>query len=1225
MIQNKFQKLMTTLRLENHPSFFEGEFLDLKISRLTKTWSFYLKFPNVLSLDDYKLLIEKIDEAFHIQEQTRIKVYIDYVNKEIASKTLEQYYKEVLDCCIIEKPRFETLKVFNTDFTDNTVKIYVGSNDEIIMIESLFPRIKELFLDFNLPEVHFTASVSHFETPIAKTIADSLSKATKEAVQSQEMYDLIAKNAKEIEKKDKVYKKPAMKSEINGPVTELKDIPASDVQLIEHIQKYGDANFVVIGDVISGSISEKGAYKLYEAVIYDGTDSLIVKKFLNPKDLNEDKFTREHALPGKKVRIFGLAEFDKYSSDVVLKIRNMIGLGVSIVNKREDNAEIKRVELHAHTKMSTQDGVMDITDYINTAVDFGHRALAVTDHFNTQALPDLYNLTKGKNIKPIYGVEGALIDEDKFRIALTDENIDLNNATYVIYDVETTGFSSNYNEIIEIGAVKVKNFQIIDEYSTFVKPKRAINSMITDLTGITNDDVRNASSIEEVIPSFFQFIQDSILVAHNATFDNSHLYKNLKNVGLYIKEFPTIDTMQLARIKYAGKLKSFNLKALARFFDVELLQHHRAVNDAKATAHIFMKMLKGLLSEKITNYQEINHSIIDEQAFQNAFATHINILSKNQVGTKNLNLLISDSHTTHFYKEPRIMKKFLQSHREGLLLGSSCCNGEVFDLAWRNSYEKLVQEIKFYDYIEIQPVNHYLHLFEDEDLEYNQEVIKQILKTIIKAAKENNKLVVATGDVHILSMDDIKLREIFINAPQVGGGVHKLYDRKNIASQHFMTTQEMLDEFAFLGNELAFEVVVTNSNVIADQIEYHPLFPDKLFAPSDDFLASLNIPSFKQAVIDLTYQNAKRRYGENLPIYILDRMKKELNSIINNNYASIYYISHMLVKKSQDDGYVVGSRGSVGSSLVAFFMGITEVNSLPPHYYCSKCHFVAIKLNNEEKKKYAQPNLTDLIETVLQSSGTGYDLPQNQCPVCGNELHKDGCDIPFETFLGFKGDKIPDIDLNFSGDYQNKAHEFCRDLFGVDNAFRAGTITTIADKTAFGYVRGFLERKGIQARRVEIERLAAKVTGVKRSTGQHPGGSVVIPKEIEYSDIIPVQFPADDTTSNWRTTHYDYHKFESNLLKLDILGHDDPTMIRHLMDFVEKEPHYYPFSTVDEIPFADSKVLSLFSGVSGMGVDATQVHEVVGTTGIPEFGTTLAKDMLREIRPKTVNELIKIS
>lgn len=1224
--REKFQAMLNDMGLGEDPRFQSGEITELKIIRLSRTWNFYLTFDQVLALEDSRFLTEKIANYVNANIKVHAKAFFEYRDGAVSDQMLQNYYENILEICIKEKPRYATLKVLNTNFHDNTITIYVADPQEVEMVKSLIPGVQTLFLEFFLKNIRIVADISPFEIPISKAIEENLEKSTKEVIRDQEMYERKLANAPVADNKDKIYKKPKMRSEINGPVTDLKDIPASEVQLIEYNQKHGNANFVILGDVIASVIKDvKGGYKIYEATICDGNDSLIAKTFLNSYNDKDENFYREHASVGSKVRMFGLLEYDKFANDVVLRCKDVMGLGPSAVHKAIDDAEVKRVELHAHTKMSTQDGVMDVADYVKTALDFGHSAIAVTDHFNLQSLPDLFNLTKGTSVKPIYGVEGSLIDEEKFRIALTDAQIDLKKAVFVVYDLETTGLSSNYNEIIEMAAVKIDHGHFTEEFSTYVKPKEPIPAFITEITSITNDDVRNAPGIETAIVDFNKFIQGTILVAHNATFDNSHLYKNLKEFGLWEHDFPTIDTLQLARVRYGNKLKTFNLKALAKYFDVELLQHHRAIADAKSTAEIFLKMLKALFADGITDYGSINQSTINEETYQHAYATHLSILSRNRAGIKNLNQIISDSHTTHFYKEPRILKKFLTAHRDGLLFGSCCCNGEIFDLAWRDSYDNLLAAIDFYDYIEVQPIGHYLHLFESDDDEGNTEIIKDIIRKIIRAGKERGKIVVATGDVHILTKDDTKLREIFINAPQVGGGLHKLFNAKHVAAQHYMSTKEMLAEFRFLGEDLAYELVVTNSNRVSELTERYPLFPDQLFAPSDDFLSKRGVPSVKQAVIDLTNKRASARYGENLPLYVLDRTKKELNSIINNNYASIYFISHLLVKKSKDDGYVVGSRGSVGSSLVAFFMGITEVNSLPPHYVCPNCHFVAFKLNNDEKKKYPMTIEAEGLDPILQSAGTGFDLPDHDCPVCGKKLAKDGFDVPFETFLGFKGDKIPDIDLNFSGDYQAKAHEFCREVFGVENAFRAGTISTIADKTAFGYVKGYLERKGIQARNCEIDRLAAKITGVKRSTGQHPGGIVVIPKEIEYSDIIPVQFPADDTASDWRTTHYDYHKFEDNLLKLDILGHDDPTMIRHLMNFVEKDPGSFPFSTVDDIPFWDKKVLGLFSGVSSMDVDATQVHEVVGTTGIPEFGTTLAKDMLREIRPKTVSELVKIS
>ena len=1011
-----------------------------------------------------------------------------------------------------DRPRYSAINAFTTHFSDNQITVYVGDEDEIGIVKELAGRILQELRDFQIGDIKFEVKISSFETPIDQIIEETLKESVNQALQEQKRFE----QANQETPKQKGFRKRKISAEINGEVVPLNQVPASEVQIIEHYQKFGNKNFVVEGDVIKAEIRTIREYKIYEATIFDGTDSIIIKTFINGNNYLDEDFYRKHCLQGNKVRVYGYLEYDKYSKDVVLKIRDMLGLGPTPVKKKIDNAEEKRIELHAHTKMSTLDGVMDVEEYVQAALEYGHKAIAVTDHYNLQALPDLNNLTSKYDLKPIFGVEGALIDEESFRIALTEADLDLENSTYVVYDLETTGLSSNYDEIIEVAAVKVKNGVFLDEFSTYVKPKREIPNFITELTGITNDDVRNAPDIKEVIGKFRNFIADSVLVAHNATFDNSYLYKNLKDHDLYDGEIPTIDTMQLARVRYGDKLKTFNLKALTKYFDVELTQHHRAIYDAKATAEVFIRMLNDLKENGITNYKQINSLIEDDKAYLHAYPTHI-VLLKDRNGIKNLNKIISDSHTLHFHKEPRIMKKFLAEHRKGLLLGSACCNGAVFDSAYRDSYEKLLEVAKFYDYLEIQPVSHYLHLF-DGDLEFAERCIKETLNKIISAGRDLKIPVVATGDVHILNKEDLKFREIFINAPQVGGGVHKLYNMKNIATQHYLSTEEMLAEFEFLGKDTAFEIVVTNSNLIADQIERFPLFPDELFAPSDDFMKDNDVPSFKQAVMDLTYKKAKELYGDNLPRYVSDRIEKELRSIIGNNYASIYYISHLLVEHSRAAGYVVGSRGSVGSSVVAFFMGITEVNGLAPHYYCPECHFTAFKLNEEEKANYPEDPKAALFADILNKTGTGYDLPDQNCPHCEAAMLKDGCDIPFETFLGFKGDKVPDIDLNFSGEYQSKAHEFCRELFGIDNAFRAGTISTIADKTAYGYVKGYLERSGIQARHCEISRLSDKITGVKRSTGQHPGGIVVVPKEIEYTDIIPVQYPADDTSSPWRTT-----------------------------------------------------------------------------------------------------------
>ena len=1222
MNKQKFNKLLEVLNLDVN-NYNNGAISEVIVNELENTWTIYIVFDVPVAISALNDLSIKMIDYFKEDGISDIILIFNYKNNKLKKEYVEDYYNFFINKCREDKPRLTGLKTYTTDFLDNSIKLFAGAPLEVEMVNNLLKDVIEFFKEVGI-DIDASCSLSPFHTALENEIKQKIEKTTIEAFNEQAILELKAKNV-ETPEKEKLYKKRnKLTKEINGPITPLVEIPASEVGLIEYQQKHGSTNFVIEGDVVDAKINEPKGYKIYEGVVFDGEDSIIIKSFLNDRN-GDEEFYRTRCMKDSRVRVFGNATYDKFSRDVVLNIREILGVEKGETKQREDNYSVKRVELHAHTKMSTQDGVVDVDEYIKLLKQLGHKALAITDHHNVQALPDFAIAAKKAKIKPIYGVEGALVDEDKFKIALTEDDIILRDATYVVYDLETTGLSSVYDDIIEIAAVKIKDGFVIDEFSTFVKPKRKISAKITEITSITEDDVRTAPSISEAITKFAKFIEGTVLVAHNATFDNSHLYRNLKDHGLFKKEYPTLDTMQLARVRYGDKLKTFNLKSLTKFFDVELTQHHRAIYDAKATGNVFLKMLNDLDEINIKNYNQINSLIVDDEAFKLSYPTHFSILAKNKVGLKNLYKIISDSNTVHFHREPRILKKVLLKHREGLLLGSGCGNGEVFDVASRGSYEKLLEAVELYDYLEIQPVSHYKHLLDSGDSKYDEECIKDSIKKIIKAGKEKNIPVVATGDVHILNKEDLKFREIFINAPQVGGGLHPLYGVSEIPYQNYLTTQEMLAEFSFLEEELRNEIVITNSNKIADMIEEFDLFPKELFAPSDDFMKDMGVPSFKDAVNQLTYSKAKEIYGDPLPEYINNRLTKELDSIIGNNYASIYYISHLLVKNSKDAGYVVGSRGSVGSSLVAYFMGITEVNGLVPHYYCPSCHFTSFKYNNDEKKMYKEVKEAQLFDEVLQTVGTGLDLPDAKCPKCNADLQKDGVDIPFETFLGFDGDKVPDIDLNFSGEYQARAHEFCRELFGVDNAFRAGTISTIAEKTAFGYVKGYLERKGIEARYCEINRLANKITGVKRSTGQHPGGIVVVPKEIEYSDITPVQFPADDISAAWRTTHYDYHKFESNLLKLDILGHDDPTMIRYLMNFVEANPSEFPFKTVEEIPLSDKKVLAIFSGLSSLGVDATQIHQVVGTSGIPEFGTSLTKDMLSEINPTSIDDLIKIS
>lgn len=1234
--RNKFLELLKMMNININNTLSQGAIQSITIKKSEMGVRIALLFPNVIDVEDATYLMEAIQKHFIEEYHYRKAIVIfNYEKSLITSDVLEHYFNYIIDHKKNDKTRFLAYEKFSKSFDKNEVTIFVADQNEEFMLHELNREINDDLAIYGL-SAKIRTVISTFEIPIQKIIDKNIVDATKEVLKAQELYEKTVEEQKLIDKEQKYQAKPknmmSFKTKINRDPTPLRLIPASETECIEYRQKFGHTEFVVVGDIISAEIIERTKrdsqtkFKIYQATITDGEDSIYLKTFVNTDVPGKEKEYEEIAVPGKRIKAMGVVGFDPYVNDVIMTLKDFQILGDAVKEEVLDTEPIRRVELHAHTKMTVQDSVMDVEDYVRQAVKFKHTALAVTDQYNIHVFPDFYNATKDLDILPIFGVEGALVDERNFRIALTDGDYDLADATYVVYDFETTGLSSHYNEIIEIAAVKLRQGMIVDEFSQYVKPIKPISPFITELTSITNDDVRFADPIQIVLPKFKEFIQGSIIVAHNASFDNSHLYANLKKIGLYDGLFPSIDTLQLAKVKYGHKLKTFNLKAVAKFFDVELEQHHRAIYDAKTTAKVFLKMLNDMIEDKMTTYQAINQMIDEDEAYKLARPSHFTILVKNSIGKKNLYKIITDSHTIHYHREPLMVKKIVQEYREGLLFGSGCMNGDVFKIAYERNDDELKEIIGFYDYIEIQPPSTYELLterYQDSDVPL---YIKDVIQRIIRCSKECGKLVVATGNVHHLRKEERRLREIYINAPKLGGGTHELSDIEHVPSFHFMTTREMLDEFKFLGEDLAYEIVVTNTNKIAGQIEKFELFPNKLFAPADDFMKDRGVPSFKEAVKTMTYENAFQQYGNPLPKFIADRLEKELNSIIGNNFASIYYISYLLVKHSTDAGYIVGSRGSVGSSIVANLMKITEVNPLPPHYNCPKCHFTAIKMRDEDKKRYSRTPEEVLLDEAFDGFGTGFDLPERKCPICGAIMNQNGVDIPFETFLGFKGEKTPDIDLNFSGEYQAKAHEFCRELFGVDHAFRAGTISTIAEKTAYGYVRKYFEKKAIQVRNAEVNRIVEKISGAKRSTGQHPGGIVVIPKEVEYTDLIPVQYPADDPDATWRTTHYDYHKFESNLLKLDILGHDDPTMIRHLMDYVLNYPDEFPFKTVDEIPLTDDKVFGLFTGLQSMGLTSDQVAgEMIGTTGLPEFGTSLTKDMLKEINPQTVSDLLKVS
>ena len=989
----------------------------------------------------------------------------------------------------------------------------------------------------------------------------------------------------------------------------------------------------IVLNIINDAKSESG---LRSADFYLDALELSVSKAI----LKEDDFYREDnkhiyekdMAEGKKAMIRGKVGWDNFANSVVISIQSVVVFGDDTSRQRFDGAEEKRVELHAHSKMSVLDSILDIDEYVDQAVRFGHKALAITDHGNCHVLPSFFSKAKKAGIKPIAGVEGYYVDDVNLKIALTNDDISLDDATYVVFDIETTGFSIDFCEIIEIGAVKLQNGMIVDSFSEFVKPTRKISEFITELTDITNEMVADSDIIENVIKRFKDFIEGSVLVAHNAKFDTGFIYATMKKYGIFEKEYPCIDTLELAHVLYGDTLKKFNLGQLAKSLKVDVEQLHRAIHDARTTTNVFARMLGDLLAVNIRNYNQLNGMINVDELSKLVIPKHINILVKNKVGLKNFYKIISDANTTHFNKEPRMLRSVIEKYREGLIVGSGCVNGEIFRAAFEKTKEDVEKIIDYYDYVEVQPPVVYLHLFRpDEDEEDALLKIQKAIKLIIEVAQEKGKMVVATSDAHHLVKEDARYRNIYLSVPRPsGGGLHELANCGRTVDMHFRSTTEMFDEFSFLPADIAQEIIVTNTNIISDMVEEYEIFPPKLFVPRDDYLSNIGVPSMKQALLDISNQTLRKLYGEKPPKYVQDRLDIELEKIIGNGYSSVYYISHMLIKNSNEAGYIVGSRGSVGSSFAATMMNITEVNPLKPHYRCPNCKYSAFKFTDSEKAEFGV-TIDPEIDEKLQKVSVGFDLPHQKCPICGETLIGDGVDIAFETFLGFKGDKVPDIDLNFSGEYQSKAHSFIQSVFGVDGSFRAGTISAVKDKTAFAYVRDYCKKQGIELRKCEMERIASFIAGAKRTTGQHPGGIVVVPDYIEYTDIFPVQYPPVGDPDNvgdlkWRTSHYDYHSFESNLLKLDILGHDDPTVINALMKYVADEPEKFPFDKVEDIPISDPDVISLFSSKKALQLQGNDGDILSsGTIGLPENGTDFVRGMLETIKPSTVSDIIKVS
>lgn len=956
---------------------------------------------------------------------------------------------------------------------------------------------------------------------------------------------------------------------------EIKDAPIPIIEIQEE-----ERRVVIQGTVFNVEVKElRSGRHLLTFNITDYTDSLTVKMFSRDK---EDVKMLEALKDGMWVKARGSVQHDTFIRELVMNANDLNQIEQQIV--RKDTAEEKRVELHCHTPMSALDAVASVKSLVSTAAKWGHKAIAVTDHGVVQAFPEAYSVAKKNNIKCILGMEAYVI-EDGIDVVynLNAENnyaID-ENTEYVVFDTETTGLNAAEHTIIEVAAVKMKGAEIVDQWTELIDPQLEIGPKTTEITGITNEMLRGQETLDVVLRKFKEFTGDAVLVAHNAEFDKAFINACAKRIGMEPWNNAFLDTLPLARMMYKG-MRNYRLGTLAKKFNVELINAHRALDDTVALAHVFQQMLKDIKEAQIKTMAELNERSNAEADYKSGRPFHATILVQNKEGLKNLYKLVTRSHVETFYRWPRIQRSQLIKYREGLLIGTACKDGELMQAILRGkSIDELKEVAAFYDYLEIQPVAQYSPLLRNEEIP-SLETMKGYHKMIVDMGKELDKLVVATGDVHFLNPQDEIFRDVFLlsKGDPVAGNQPPLY---------LHTTDEMLESFSFLGEELAHEIVVKNTNAIADMIEDVSPIPDKLYTPI--------IEGADDELRQMCYDKARHLYGDPLPEIVESRLEKELTSIIKHGFGVIYLISQRLVTKSLNDGYLVGSRGSVGSSFVATMSEITEVNPLPPHYRCPNCK------HNEF--------ITD------GSIASGFDLPDKECPSCGTSYAKDGQDIPFETFLGFKGDKVPDIDLNFSGDYQPRAHKYTQELFGVDYVYRAGTIGTVAEKTAYGYVRKYADERGMTLRNAEISRIVNGCTGVKRTTGQHPGGIIVVPSYMEIEDFCPIQFPADDNESEWRTTHFDFHSIHDNLLKLDILGHDDPTVIRMLQDLTGMDPK--------TIPLDDKKTMSIFSTTEALGVTPEQIGTNMGTLGIPEFGTKFVRQMLEDTKPTTFAELVQIS
>ncbi|GGE25187.1 DNA polymerase III PolC-type [Marinithermofilum abyssi] len=1140
--------------------FYHAYIEKVRVSRRNRTWTFYLRLEKPVPPNVLQQVESRVAEAF--QSIAGVTFVINY-NQADLPQLMEMYWQWIRQK-VAEKLSPSAagwLSRAEWQLEGNTLTIAFANDvvTKMAISKQLDQVVTSLFHEISGTRIKVVLTQQQQETA-----REQFQKEQEEAERK-----LIEEAMNAIEEPPLEAKEEAPSDEKLAIGYDFSDEPIRIKEITDE-----ERRVCVQGSVFKTEIRElRSGRTLLTFNVTDYSDSIAVKMFARDK---EDAAKLSRLKDGMWVALRGSVQYDTFARDLVIMANDLKEIPPY---KRQDTAEEKRVELHLHTAMSAMDGVYHAGEMVKRAAQWGHPAVAITDHGVAQAYPEAYSAGQKHGIKVIFGLEAFVVD-DGVDIVQNPAPRELKEDTYVVFDVETTGLSSVHDDIIELAAVKVKNGEIIDRFESFVNPHRPLTAQITELTGITDDMVADAPDLEDVLPRYLEFIGDSVLVAHNARFDMGFLQMACKKTGRKPVENPALDTLELARFLYP-RMKNHRLNTLCKQFDIHLEQHHRAIYDAEATGYLLWRMITDCFKREITRLDQLNEFTGDRD-LSRLRPFHAIILVENYTGLKNLYKLISLSHLEYFHRMPRIPRSVLNRYREGLIIGSGCEKGEVYEAAITKSREEVEGLAEYYDYLEIQPVDVNRHLVEKGIVE-SEERLREANRMIVEIGESLNKPVVATSNAHYLDEWDAIYREI-LGFNQTGARV-----RGPLPPAHFRTTDEMLEEFSYLGEEKAREVVVKNPRAIAERIEELKPFPDDLHTPI--------IEGADEELRRICYETAENIYGSPLPEIVEKRLEKELGSILEHGFGVIYLISHKLVTKSLSDGYLVGSRGSVGSSFVATMSHITEVNPLPPHYVCPEC-------------KYSR-----FIEDG--SVASGFDLPDADCPECGTKMKKDGHDIPFETFLGFKGDKVPDIDLNFSGEYQPRAHKYTEELFGKEYVYRAGTISTVAQKTAYGYVKKFEEEKGCQWRAAEVDRMVEGCSGVKRTTGQHPGGLMVIPQNKEVYDFTPIQRPADDVKSETITTHFDYHAISGRLLKLDILGHDDPTVIRMLQDLTGVDPK--------EIPIDDPAVMKLFSSTESLGVTPEEIGTVTGTLGIPEFGTRFVRQMLEDTKPTTFGELVRIS